>query len=249
MSELLQFMYQGVVNVKHTELSSFMKIAQALQIKGLATSTSHQHGSRAIISSPPLSGGPSSLSQMAASKPLPPAGAGPSADNFASIYGSSNPPAAGGAPQKRLSATAGGDYNNGPAGDTISSIPKKLFKRTTESAEHEISGAESMENLSSDEVFMAGIPQISMVEVNRFDLANVKRESVDGGPAVVPGSAGSSRNNLPSQLNFDYNGSAYSKTVEYPNELHINKTMSDVANCGSASGTHGDIQSGECFIG
>lgn len=40
MSELLQFMYQGEVNVKQAELQSFMSIAESLQIKGLATSTS-----------------------------------------------------------------------------------------------------------------------------------------------------------------------------------------------------------------
>lgn len=40
MCELLEFMYQGVVNVKHTELQSFMKIGQLLQIKGLATNSS-----------------------------------------------------------------------------------------------------------------------------------------------------------------------------------------------------------------
>lgn len=39
MSELLQFMYQGEVNVKQAELQSFMSIAESLQIKGLATST------------------------------------------------------------------------------------------------------------------------------------------------------------------------------------------------------------------
>lgn len=39
MCELLEFMYQGVVNVKHTELQAFMKIGQLLQIKGLATNT------------------------------------------------------------------------------------------------------------------------------------------------------------------------------------------------------------------
>ena len=36
MSELLQFIYQGEVNVKQTELQSFMSIAETLQIKGLA---------------------------------------------------------------------------------------------------------------------------------------------------------------------------------------------------------------------
>nr|WVH45129.1 broad-complex core protein [Exorista sorbillans] len=40
MCELMEFMYQGVVNVKHTELQTFMKIGQLLQIKGLATNNS-----------------------------------------------------------------------------------------------------------------------------------------------------------------------------------------------------------------
>ena len=46
-SELLQFMYQGEVNVKHAELQQFMKIAETLQIKGLTTNTAtskNNHG-------------------------------------------------------------------------------------------------------------------------------------------------------------------------------------------------------------
>lgn len=43
MSELLQFMYQGEVNVKQAELQSFMAIAESLQIKGLATSTNNSN--------------------------------------------------------------------------------------------------------------------------------------------------------------------------------------------------------------
>lgn len=39
MSELLQFMYQGEVNVKQSELQAFMSIAETLQIKGLATNS------------------------------------------------------------------------------------------------------------------------------------------------------------------------------------------------------------------
>jgi hypothetical protein len=42
MSELLQFMYQGEVNVRHKDLQSFMKVAETLQIKGLTTSGSNQ---------------------------------------------------------------------------------------------------------------------------------------------------------------------------------------------------------------
>lgn len=43
MTALLQFMYQGVVNVKHDELPFFMKIAASLQIKGL---TAHEEQQR-----------------------------------------------------------------------------------------------------------------------------------------------------------------------------------------------------------
>lgn len=40
-ANLLEFMYQGMVNVKQDELKAFMKIAETLQIKGL-TSTSKE---------------------------------------------------------------------------------------------------------------------------------------------------------------------------------------------------------------
>lgn len=38
-SNLLEFMYQGSVNVKQEQLKEFMSIAETLQIKGLTTST------------------------------------------------------------------------------------------------------------------------------------------------------------------------------------------------------------------
>lgn len=43
MTALLQFMYQGVVNVKHDELPIFMKIAASLQIKGLTAHEEQSH--------------------------------------------------------------------------------------------------------------------------------------------------------------------------------------------------------------
>lgn len=38
-TNLLEFMYQGSVNIKQVELQAFMKIAEALQVKGLTTSS------------------------------------------------------------------------------------------------------------------------------------------------------------------------------------------------------------------
>lgn len=38
-ANLLEFMYQGSVNVKQEELQAFMKIAETLQIKGLTSNT------------------------------------------------------------------------------------------------------------------------------------------------------------------------------------------------------------------
>lgn len=54
MSELLQFMYQGEVNVKQAELQSFMSIAESLQIKGLATSSNSNVGGNTMKGSDPI---------------------------------------------------------------------------------------------------------------------------------------------------------------------------------------------------
>lgn len=43
MNALLQFMYQGVVHVKHDELKNFMQIAASLQIKGLTAHGEYHH--------------------------------------------------------------------------------------------------------------------------------------------------------------------------------------------------------------
>lgn len=150
MTELLQFMYQGVVNVKHTELNSFMKIAQQLQIKGLATSSSssnqqlhqsHHH------------------SQKSPTSPVGSFGSKGNFDGFSAPFNSNAP--------KRQAL----DYSNLHS-DGASS--KKIMKRSSDSVDNDIS-TESMENLSSEDGF--SIPQITINE--RFDLSNVKRETGD----------------------------------------------------------------------
>lgn len=152
MTELLQFMYQGVVNVKHTELNSFMKIAQQLQIKGLATSTnqpahqshSHHHAPKSPTSPVNAFGSKSAL------------------DNYASAFHSGSLIG-----QKRSAL----DYSNMHSEGSSS---KKHMKRSSDSVDNDIS-TESMENMSSEDGFP--IPQISMIESGRFDLTNVKREA------------------------------------------------------------------------
>lgn len=188
MTELLQFMYQGVVNVKHTELNSFMKIAQALQIKGLATSSTsnqqlHHHQSHHHTQKSPAS--PMSNIATSSKNPLDAYG------NAAALFHSS--PLIG---QKRAALDYAIGHNSGEP-----SVPaaKKHLKRSSDSVDNDIS-TESMENMSSDDGFP--IPQISMIESGRFDLSNVKRETSE--PLSSPGST----RNLQSSFNFEYN-SAY----------------------------------------
>lgn len=255
MSELLQFMYQGVVNVKHTELTSFMKIAQALQIKGLATSSAqqhHHHHSQKSPSSPIASNNSLNSSSknpnsnLAENYSLNVIDTKMNSGLFNSTTSSSSSLTGGGG-----SGGGGGNNNNphkrsatdfsGPSGESISGFPKKHIKRTSESIDNDIS-TESMENMSSDEVFLPPIPQISMVETSRFDLTNVKREANE--PLTSPSGI---RNLVPPSFNFEYN-SAYNKNIEYPNELHMNNDLLKTAggNCSSGgSGNHMDIPAGE----
>lgn len=191
MTELLQFMYQGVVNVKHTELNSFMKIAQQLQIKGLATSSTnpaHQNTAH----------------QPSQKSPTSPAGFNSknSIDNFTNSYHSNLLVG-----QKRSALDYSGLHSDG-----VSS--KKHSKRSSDSVDNDIS-TESMENMSSDDGFP--VPQISMIESGRFDLAsNVKREAIDS-----PGSA----RNLPPPFNFEFNRKS---TFFYHNYQMIKNTIVDI---------------------
>lgn len=153
MTELLQFMYQGVVNVKHTELNSFMKIAQQLQIKGLATSSSNQPAHQNQTHHQQKS--PSSPVGFASKNAI---------ENYSNAFHSSSLIG-----QKRSALDYSSLHSEG-------SSSKKHLKRSSGSIDNDVS-TESMENLSSEDGFP--IPQISMIESGRFDLSSVKRESGD----------------------------------------------------------------------
>lgn len=236
MSELLQFMYQGVVNVKHADLSSFMKIAQALHIKGLATSTAQKPLSSPIQSS--------SNTNLQNSKNLSAGGAGGGGTNSEN-YQSNN------VIETKINSALFSNKNidNQPTTSTpISSSQKrpvdysgealsiysskKQVRRSSDSGDNDMAN-ESMGTMSSDEVFLPPIPQISMSET-RFDLNNVKRESSE--PLLSPGAM---RNLVPPPFNFEYNNSVYNKNIEYPNDLHANSEYSK-----SIGTNHMDIPAG-----
>ncbi|XP_053682331.1 broad-complex core protein isoforms 1/2/3/4/5 isoform X1 [Sabethes cyaneus] len=187
MQELLQFMYQGEVNVKHTELQSFMKIAETLQIKGLTAS--HKNDRSSTPQSQPAPAHSNSTnsnnnnnSQMGNLNrhSLKDLAGGPSTSQLDPSKLNSYLAAAAKESLKR--AAADGPYSGGaPDYPSIYSSQKKAFKRSTDSIDQE-SNSDCMDNLSSDEVFMATSPQISMIEHSsssnrQFDLSAVKREN------------------------------------------------------------------------
>uniref|UniRef100_A0A1L8DBE6 Putative broad-complex core protein isoform 1/2/3/4/5 isoform x2 n=1 Tax=Nyssomyia neivai TaxID=330878 RepID=A0A1L8DBE6_9DIPT len=212
MSELLQFMYQGEVNVKHTELSSFMKIAETLQIKGLTT-TQRQSEQRHNSVSPKCNVATTESPQVPVS--------GSNNNVIETKINTSGYGKEVGAQKRPMDFT----------GEGFSIYPRKQMRpRTSEGQdEGEMHSTDSMDHMAGDEVFLPPIPQISMGEP-RFDLNNVKRENVEAlnslGPGRTPGAPG---------FNLEYSSSVYlNKNVEYPNELHM-------ANDFSKSSIHMDI--------
>lgn len=220
MCELLEFMYQGVVNVKHTELQSFMKIGQLLQIKGLATNSNASPGS---------SGSEKSTGQMtntAGDEPLNTSSS--TSDSTSNNQNNSNnnnsgnnncnssktdatdhsdtkntsnsrtstTPPSGGAnhlyTQSKRSAPT--DFSN----DSLSIYSRKQIRRSL--TEHAGACSESgdnadntsMENaLNSEEFFLPPIPHISMVE-SRYDLGGLKREGDNHHGSTISAGGGSS---------------------------------------------------------
>lgn len=217
MSELLQFMYQGVVNVKHTDLAAFMKIAQSLQIKGLA----------AIAAKLPINYMQSNNSNT--SKPNPGNATEPTIPNTNVINSKTNATQFSSKEDGASPTTNANkrhiDFNGA---ESLTMFSRKI-RRSLDTTENDIS-ADSMENMSSDEMFLPPIPQISMMESSRFDIHSVKREAE---PLLSPGGI---RNIIPPGFNFEYNSNVYSKNVEYPNDLHMSNDYPK-----TGAGNHMDI--------
>ncbi|XP_030558733.1 protein bric-a-brac 1 isoform X3 [Drosophila novamexicana] len=218
MCELLEFMYQGVVNVKHTELQSFMKIGQLLQIKGLATNSNSPPGSSASEKS-------TSQATNAAGGDEPNSSSNASSQNHskadadqAEPKGSSRTPT--NSPSSSRADTGLPLYMQtkrpAPAefsSDSLSIYSRKQLRRSLteqpggESIDNADSGGGGMENaLGTEEFFLPPIPHISMVEP-RYDMGSLKREaenhqSGSSGPSTAGGSL---RNPFAPAFNLDYN--------------------------------------------
>lgn len=229
MSELLQFMYEGQVNVKHSDLATFMKIAETLQIKGLTTtlkspSPSHNNNQSSLTSK--NSGiqsdiQSSSTSNNALETRLNASGGNGSAGSSGGGGGaggsnignlsklenlSTSSSASSSLPIKRSS-----DFNN----ESFSIYSKKLSKRSSDINESEIN-QDTIDNMTTDEVFLPPIPHVSMIE-SRFDINSVKREAGDSLTSPL-----NMRNSGPAFNYNEYNNIVYggSKNIEYPNDLH-----------------------------
>lgn len=228
MSELLQFMYQGEVNVKHSELSTFMKIAETLQIKGLTTTNNQKspsptlhHGAamknlQNTENNHPMTSTPNHSNVIetrinTGAGGFQPAGGGGGGGNNKLENLSTISSASSQAP-KRIN-----EYSS----DSFTIYPKKQLKRTSDPNENDIH-QQTMDNMTSDEVFLP-IPQISLGE-SRFDLNSVKRENSESMNSPLnmgrsgPGGGGGS-----SSFNYEFGSGEYSaagKNIEYPNDLH-----------------------------
>jgi len=212
MMELLEFMYQGVVNVKHTELQSFMKIGQLLQIKGLATNSNSSPGSSASeksSSQPPAeeSNNPNSTNHhnsnsnsnnnskteadhneskgQSNSRTTSPGSASRASNDASHLYTSSKRP---------MPADFGSDSLSIYSGKQLRRSLKDHGSGGSEGGggENADSGSGLDSTLNSEEFFLPPIPHITMGE-QRYDLGALKRES-DGhhhGPSSSGGGGSS----------------------------------------------------------
>lgn len=236
MSELLQFMYQGEVNVKHTELSSFMKIAETLQIKGLTTSQK-ENNENSFVTSKNLQ---NSEQQQPTNNVIE------TRINTSGLTTNKNDPGTSSAvltnlpqAQKRYS-----DFNN----ESFSIYPKKKTSRSSEIINDSDLSADTIEHMSSDDVFLHPIPQISMIESTRFDLTNVKRENLPADESQP--SSSNLRNIISSGFNYEYNGGngtgfGGGKNIEYPNDLHVGSVAAEF---GKGNNQNHEVPPGKFFF-
>uniref|UniRef100_A0A336MTN2 CSON005912 protein n=1 Tax=Culicoides sonorensis TaxID=179676 RepID=A0A336MTN2_CULSO len=238
MSELLQFMYQGEVNVKHTELPTFMKIAETLQIKGLTTPSQKPNSPHHVSGHhrrPPLSSSPMHMTSQQMQQQQHAKNMTSSESNLSSPQPPSYPnnqikmdgPSASSTPGQKRTATAT-DYTT-PEGYAAYNTKAKIPKRSVGSeitdnsnGPNEINN-DSMDNMTGDEVFMPPIPQISMSE-GRFDLNNVKRENPENAISPAPRQSAGSNYNYDNNYNnvsgASSSASGYASNKEYQNESH-----------------------------
>ncbi|XP_055605507.1 protein abrupt-like [Uranotaenia lowii] len=184
MQELLQFMYQGEVNVKHSELQSFMKIAETLQIKGLTASHKNDRDlsspAEAAPQNPTTAPNNNNTNQTSVANHL----------GSKDITGSSTSQLDAIRLNSYLAAATKDSLKRAAADASFSSAeqypihyPKKTIKRSTDSIDQD-SNSDCMDNLSSDDVFIPHSPQVSMVEQSsntsrQFDTTGVKRENIN----------------------------------------------------------------------
>ncbi|XP_017967813.1 broad-complex core protein isoforms 1/2/3/4/5 isoform X2 [Drosophila navojoa] len=228
MCELLEFMYQGVVNVKHTELQSFMKIGQLLQIKGLATNSNSPPGSNVSEKS---TGQATNAASGAGDEPSSSQSNNSSSNNNNNNNSSSKSDAEQNEPKSNSRTPTASPSTCRTDGNHLSYMPNKRSaaadfssdslsiysrkRRSLDGIDNTDSG--SMEHaLNAEEFFMPPIPHISMVEP-RYDLGSLKREgeghhSSVGSAAGTSGSSASSstamsslRNPFAQAFNLDYN--------------------------------------------
>lgn len=256
MCELLQFMYQGVVNVKHTELQAFMKIAQLLQIKGLAssgpappkspsqlqtsssttaiqnTSTSSTSGSVGAISSGPNQSHKHSSSGLSASESN---NLNDSKNNIPAPSSSSSTSSPSPMPFSHIKSPpenlnpfqTGPGLKRLPEYSTDSlSIYSRKQYRRNTDSSEHDMCPDSMDHVNPDDNFLPTIPHISMAE--RFDPNSVKRENNDHTSSPL-----GLRNALPPHFGFDYN--IYKNNPDYPSDLHLPNDYS------KSFGNHMDI--------
>lgn len=194
MSELLQFMYQGEVNVKQAELQQFMSIAESLQIKGLATNTNcndkiykpinnpnlydsrqnnqHHFNSNANHSDHhqrPVTSTPLSVAPLEGKKKLI------NFNNHKIKYNSLKVKIG------DSSSSPMNTYNQKRSIDQVGSAERQhqmKHKRMDDKSDGDLN--DSIENMTSDDIFLPAMhPHVTINESPRYDTSSVKRENND----------------------------------------------------------------------